>query len=948
MEKIKVTLLSGKGLAPARQAAVCDPFCVVKLGTQKYISTTKVGVNPTWNEGFIFNMPSSNPILHIDVMTKDRIKVTYSVKLDSVDLDLSPFLNSLPSTNVIRLKSGSLTVIIDSADSSSHFGNTKLPSQALQATQVMPIASGSKTSGLSSSTHGSSSMGPTKPYPTQTVQSATNPKYSSSQSQFAPPSSSKKPSSTAASCSSTPSSGSKWGSGSSSSSVSSSAASVGGGKMGMWTNQASGKIGGGAWQYLHRPHGPHCHHHHMKPPKQAQEDFAKYDNTFSKLDEEEAWVPPTALPETYEETETEKLEKMKRWAKFATFMSKPYEYDSKYKKSLQQLDAMGAINLERIKREQIPSITINYCAALFFNPYEDLPHTLDMGPINDALLMAELFISRGYRVVYLCDATPREYLRWMDWLLSNVETEFVSFFSGHGTQIPDTTGKEADGMSEVLVFYDETRKKQAKGGAVPKLKAIEGVTEETISDTVLYKLITNKEYAQTRVVLLTDCCHSGTMFNMDQKPENGKLSRPPPCVVCVGSAVDSQTAKQTMLQGKETGIFTYNFVELLKKKPAATFLELQSYMASAIKKYQTIQLTSMNEDLYKDQIVVTLEKGEGELQLEDIDSTILEDPPESITSIPDEDIPSQAEQEIAALRWADFCAELAKPAPYNSKYKKYLQQLDAMGAINLERITRDQIPPNIYINHCAALFINPYEDLPHTLESGPLGDAVLMSELFLSRGYHVVYFCDATPHEYYRWMDWLLDNVETELVSFFSGHGTQVPDTTGKEADGLSEVLVFYDSTRKKKATGANVPKISPVQGITNETVDDTCMFDLITSKEYPQTRVVLLTDCCHSGTMFNFDQSLPKDAHGLTPPMNVVCVGSAQDSQTAKQTVFEGTEAGVFTYNFNKLLKQKPHSTFLELQSYMDKQIKKYQTIQLTGSSPDLYAQPIIVDNEE
>jgi hypothetical protein len=33
---------------------------------------------------------------------------------------------------------------------------------------------------------------------------------------------------------------------------------------------------------------------------------------------------------------------------------------------------------------------------------------LDYGPVNDAVTMAQLFIDRGYKVVYLMDATPKE------------------------------------------------------------------------------------------------------------------------------------------------------------------------------------------------------------------------------------------------------------------------------------------------------------------------------------------------------------------------------------------------------------------------------------------------------------------------------------------------------------------------------------------------------------
>ncbi|KAA6377381.1 MAG: hypothetical protein EZS28_027092, partial [Streblomastix strix] len=102
------------------------------------------------------------------------------------------------------------------------------------------------------------------------------------------------------------------------------------------------------------------------------------------------------------------------------------------------------------------------------------------------------------------------------------------------------------------------------------------------------------------------------------------------------------------------------------------------------------------------------------------------------------------------------------------------------------------------------------------------------------------------------------------------GHGTQVSDKTGKEKDGLSEVLVFYNA-KKKKATGE---KITPVKGITDEAVEDTVMHDLIVSKDYPNTRVMLLTDCCHSGTMFNFDEPIPANAHQNKPICNFQRLG--------------------------------------------------------------------------
>jgi hypothetical protein len=46
-------------------------------------------------------------------------------------------------------------------------------------------------------------------------------------------------------------------------------------------------------------------------------------------------------------------------------------------------------------------IIVSFYLAMFFCPYEDLPHTLGLGPINDAVNMANLFVSRGYKVFFL-------------------------------------------------------------------------------------------------------------------------------------------------------------------------------------------------------------------------------------------------------------------------------------------------------------------------------------------------------------------------------------------------------------------------------------------------------------------------------------------------------------------------------------------------------------------
>ncbi|KAA6358951.1 MAG: hypothetical protein EZS28_045522 [Streblomastix strix] len=101
---------------------------------------------------------------------------------------------------------------------------------------------------------------------------------------------------------------------------------------------------------------------------------------------------------------------------------------------------------------------------------------------------------------------------------------------------------------------------------------------------------------------------------------------------------------------------------------------------------------------------------------------------------------------------------------------------------------------------------------------------------------------------------------------------------------------------------------------------------------------------------MFNFDQPIPANGKKNGPNskrISVVCVGAAVDSQTAKQTVQANVESGVFTYNFTQLIKQNPSATFKDLEAYCIRNIKKYQTIQLTASDPSCLTKQMIVNKK-
>jgi len=126
--------------------------------------------------------------------------------------------------------------------------------------------------------------------------------------------------------------------------------------------------------------------------------------------------------------------------------------------------------------------------------------------INDATAMKDWLVKeRGFderQIVrlYNSDATTRKITGALDTLARKVRPGdvVVIYFSGHGTQLPDESGDEADSLDEAFVTYDMVQD-MAAGRRAP---------ERWLTDDVLGRSITRLR--TNRVLVVFDCCHSGT------------------------------------------------------------------------------------------------------------------------------------------------------------------------------------------------------------------------------------------------------------------------------------------------------------------------------------------------------------------------------------------------------------------------------------------------------
>jgi hypothetical protein len=166
----------------------------------------------------------------------------------------------------------------------------------------------------------------------------------------------------------------------------------------------------------------------------------------------------------------------------------------------------------------------------------------------------------------------RNFLSYLDLFFKNSDN-LVLFYVGHGTTVRDTGGDETDGQDEAFVFDDGT-----------------------ISDDELIKHLIENKKAGSHLTLVTDACHSGSIWDIQGGNVKGRTL--PEGIISVSASNDAQTAKQTVINRLDQGIFTYNLTKLLAAQPSLSPNELAPKMRSALKSYaQSFTVASTTSSL---------------------------------------------------------------------------------------------------------------------------------------------------------------------------------------------------------------------------------------------------------------------------------------------------------------------------------------------------------------
>ena len=183
---------------------------------------------------------------------------------------------------------------------------------------------------------------------------------------------------------------------------------------------------------------------------------------------------------------------------------------------------------------------------------------------RDAQTMRELLITLfGYKkenITVLDEETPLlrptrvNILRHLKILIDMPNVSHIFFhYSGHGSNIKDTSGDESDGMDECIVPCDW-----------PKVNMI--VDDEL---NALFQTLRSK----TQVTCVMDCCHSGTVLDLIYKFDAQQnmfvpTERPQPLqplIISFSGCRDEQTSADAFIDGKFQGALTALLAQVLRE-----------------------------------------------------------------------------------------------------------------------------------------------------------------------------------------------------------------------------------------------------------------------------------------------------------------------------------------------------------------------------------------------
>lgn len=225
-----------------------------------------------------------------------------------------------------------------------------------------------------------------------------------------------------------------------------------------------------------------------------------------------------------------------------------------------------AVDLSTVAFESF-TMDISRVCFICCNTYTREMYKLGVGPLNDSITVAANHKHMGYFVYFLHNPPAKKFLQYLQLFLSKTVDYLTVYYTGHGSNITDRNDDEDDGKDEVMIFDDTY-----------------------IIDDQLASILKTKANGKTKIVLLNDCCHSGSIWDIPE-PIEAEIAWPAN-IICLSAADDNETAKQGRQNNNDQGFFTFFFFQEVRRNRLITPKEAQNRVASQLKNFHQCVVVS--------------------------------------------------------------------------------------------------------------------------------------------------------------------------------------------------------------------------------------------------------------------------------------------------------------------------------------------------------------------
>ncbi|KAK9668453.1 hypothetical protein RND81_13G061600 [Saponaria officinalis] len=194
-------------------------------------------------------------------------------------------------------------------------------------------------------------------------------------------------------------------------------------------------------------------------------------------------------------------------------------------------------------------------------------------------------------------------------------------------------------------------------------------------------------------------------------------------------------------------------------------------------------------------------------------------------------------------------------------------------------------------------------------------------------------------------MAWLVDGVGAgdSLVFYFSGHGNQVKDQNGDEADGYDEYIWPLDYQQNGKISDDEINKtiVKPIP---------------------PGAKLTAIIDSCSSGTMLDLpclywpnrkgqndwkDNSARNRVWKGTSGGEAIAISGCADHDESAETPWESNKCGAMTYCFLQAIEKGQATTYGSLLIAMKKAVRNIKEYDEDGNLVPLTQEPQLTANK-